>query len=116
MSAQAVWWAVGAYLAGTFPSAWLVAVAKRSGVLIASSSRKAGESDPHVLMLDHVGVVWSAVAAALDVLKAFLFVLAARHLGHLDEGGLALTGIAVVVGHTFPFYLRQMAGRGLAAA
>jgi glycerol-3-phosphate acyltransferase PlsY len=116
MTGRGLLWAVGAYLAGTFPSTWLVAEAKGSRSLIAASRRGSGEADPHILMVSHIGVAWSALAATLDVLKASLFVLVARHLGNLSDPWLAVAGAAAVVGHTFPFYLRRMAGRGLAAA
>ena len=109
-------WGAGGYLAGTFPSTWLVARAKRSSALIAASKRSAGETDAHIMMTVHLGVGWTALAATLDVLKGFMWALAARHWGHLDDGWVALAGVAVVVGHSFPFYAQQMAGRGLAAA
>jgi acyl phosphate:glycerol-3-phosphate acyltransferase len=109
-------WGAGGYLAGTLPSTWLVARAKRSSALIAASKRSAGETDAHIMMTVHLGVGWTALAATLDVLKGFMWVLAARHWGRLDDGWLALAGVAVVVGHSFPFYAQQMAGRGLAAA
>jgi glycerol-3-phosphate acyltransferase PlsY len=109
-------WAAGGYLAGTFPSTWLVARAKRSSALIAASKRSAGETDAHIMMTIHLGVGWTALAATLDVLKGFMWVIAARHWGHLDDVWLALAGVSVVVGHSFPFYAQQMAGRGLAAA
>src|SRR5438093_5973429 len=109
-------WAAGGYLAGTLPSTWLVARAKRSSALIAASRRSAGETDAHIMMTLHLGVGWTALAATLDVLKGFMWVVAARHWGHLDDVWLALAGVSVVVGHSFPFYAQQMAGRGLAAA
>jgi glycerol-3-phosphate acyltransferase PlsY len=109
-------WGAGGYLAGTFPSTWLVARAKRSSSLIAASRRSSGETDAHIMMTVHLGVGWAALAATLDVLKGFVWVIAARHWGHLDDGWVALTGVAVVVGHSYPFYAQQMAGRGLAAA
>jgi acyl phosphate:glycerol-3-phosphate acyltransferase len=109
-------WGAGGYVAGTLPSTWLVARGKRSSVLIAASSRSAGETDAHIMMTLHLGVGWTALAATLDVLKGFVWVIAARHWGHLDDVWLALAGVAVVVGHSFPFYAQQMAGRGLAAA
>jgi glycerol-3-phosphate acyltransferase PlsY len=66
-------------------------------------------------MTRHLGVGWAALAATLDVLKALVFVLAARRWAGLDPTWLSLVGIGLVVGHTFPFYAREMAGRGLAA-
>src|SRR2546430_8405441 len=116
MTWNGVAWAGGAYLAGTIPSTWIVARAKRASGLISASGRSAGETDPHVLMAKHLGVGWTALAATLDVLKGLVLVLAARRWGRLDAAWLALTGVAVVLGHSFPFYARQMAGRGMAAA
>src|SRR6266545_732812 len=110
-----VWAALG-YLAGTFPSTWVVAKAKGAHGLLAAAARASGETDPHILMTKHLGVGWTALAATLDVLKGFILVIAARHWGKLDEGWVALCGVSVVVGHSFPFYEQQMAGRGLAAA
>jgi glycerol-3-phosphate acyltransferase PlsY len=48
--------------------------------------------------------------------KGMAWVLAARHVGHVGPGALAVTGVAVVAGHSFPFFARDYAGRGLAAS
>jgi acyl phosphate:glycerol-3-phosphate acyltransferase len=109
-------WAAGAYLAGTFPSTLLVARGKRARGLEAASGRSAGETDPHMLMVSYLGVGWTVVAATLDVGKGLVYLLAARRWGRLDDGWLAACGAAVVVGHSFPFYAKEMAGRGLAGA
>ena len=109
-------WVLGAYLAGTLPSTFIVAKAKRAAALQAASRRRAGETDAHILMAQHLGVGWTVVAATLDVLKGLVVALAGRHWGHLDPSWLALTGVAAVLGHTFPPYAREMAGRGLATA
>src|SRR5688572_18364742 len=109
-------WVAGAYLAGTLPSTFLVARAKAASALLAASRRNAGETDPHILMVTHLGVGWTVLAATVDVLKGFLLVLAARRWGGLDPAWLALVGVAAIAGHAFPFYAQQMAGRGLAAA
>lgn len=112
--ADALWVPAG-YLVGTFPSALLVARARHASGLLAASGRDAGETDPHILMAAHLGMGWSALAATVDVLKALGIMLLARHVGHIPDAWLALTGFAVVLGHTYPFYAREMAGRGLAA-
>jgi glycerol-3-phosphate acyltransferase PlsY len=109
-------WVAGAYVAGTLPSTWLVSRSRNARSVIAESRRTEGEADAHVLMRDELGMGWAAVAAVADVLKALLVVLAAREWGHLSNGWLAATGVAVVAGHAFPFYRRAMAGRGVAAA
>jgi acyl phosphate:glycerol-3-phosphate acyltransferase len=109
-------WVVGGYLAGTFPSTLVAARVAGKSDLIAAADRRSGEADPHILGVKHMGAAWTTAAGVADVLKGFLFVLAAREWGDLDHGWLALAGMAVVLGHTFPFYARRMAGRGLAAA
>jgi len=116
MMGRGILWAAGGYLGGTFPSTWLVAKANGAGDLIERSGRSSSETDPHILMVTELGVGWTALAATLDVLKGLLFVLAARDLGDLDRGWLAIVAVTVVVGHSFPFYAKQMAGRGLAAS
>jgi glycerol-3-phosphate acyltransferase PlsY len=116
MSVTGLMWAAVGYLAGTFPSTWVVARSKGAHGLVAAAGRASGETDAHILMTSHLGVGWTALAATLDVLKGLVFVAAAREWGGLDPTWLALTGVAVVVGHAFPFYLKEMAGRGLAAA
>src|SRR2546422_1242127 len=109
-------WSAGAYLAGMFPSTWIVARAKHATTLFAAARRDAGETDAHILMAKHLGVGWTALAATVDVLKGLVYVTVVRHWGHLDNGWVALAGVLVVVGHSFPFYAQQMAGRGVAAA
>jgi len=109
-------WAAGGYLAGTLPSTWIVARSKGAHDLLAVARRSSGETDPHILMNEHLGVGWTALAATIDVLKGLVLVLAGREWGHLNAAWLALCGVTVVVGHAFPFYLKEMAGRGLAAA
>ena len=116
MTGRGFVWVAGGYLVGTLPSALIVARAKRATALIAASRRSAGETDPHMLMWKQLGLMWAAIAATIDVLKGFLYILAVRHWGRVDATWLALTGIAVVLGHSFPFYAREMAGRGLSAA
>jgi acyl phosphate:glycerol-3-phosphate acyltransferase len=109
-------WSAGGYVAGTLPSAMIVARAKHATTLLSAAGRDSGETDAHILMTKHLGVGWTALAATLDVLKGFIYLLVARHAGHVADSWLALVGVLVVVGHTFPFYARQLAGRGLAGA
>jgi acyl phosphate:glycerol-3-phosphate acyltransferase len=111
-----VFWVLGGYLAGTFPSTYLVARARHGSAVIATSRRQASESDAHLLLTEHLGGRWSAVAAALDVGKGLAYLLAAQRLGSVPPLWLALIGGAVVVGHCWPPYARAMAGRGLSAA
>ena len=112
-------WVVGAYLAGTIPSTLVLARLRWNhggSALVAEARRDTGERDPHILMTARMGAVWSGVAATMDVLKAAVYLVAARELGHLSPAWLAACGVAVVLGHTFPFFAARMSGRGLAAA
>ena len=84
--------------------------------MLAAADRRAGETDPHVLGIEHLGWPVTGATATADVLKGFFFILAARTIGNLGPMWMALIGVAVVLGHAFPFYARRMAGRGLAAA
>jgi glycerol-3-phosphate acyltransferase PlsY len=116
VDSAAVTWIVLGYVAGTFPSTWLVSRIHRSASLDAEVNRRAGETDAHLLAARHLGWGWSAVAAAADVAKGLLWVLAARQVGGQTDGVVAASGVAVVAGHAFPWYARDFAGRGLAAA
>ncbi len=109
-------WIAAAYVVGTFPSTWLVSRALGARGLIRGARRDQGEADAHVMVARRLGGGWGALAAILDVSKGIVLTLAARRWGHLPDAWLAMAGAAVVVGHTFPFYVRAMAGRGLAAA
>jgi glycerol-3-phosphate acyltransferase PlsY len=108
-------WVAGGYIAGTLPSAYLVARARGGDRVIADAGRRTGETDPHMLLTRDVGGGWSAAAATADVLKALAYALAARFLADLEPAWLAAVGVAVVLGHAWPPYLRDLAGRGLAA-
>jgi glycerol-3-phosphate acyltransferase PlsY len=114
MAWDGVAWVAGGYAAGTVPSTWIVATLRRGDVVRTEADRTAGETDAHLLITRHLGARWTAVAAAMDVAKGFLLVSAARSVGHLAPSWLALVGLAVVAGHSFPPYLRHMAGRGMA--
>jgi glycerol-3-phosphate acyltransferase PlsY len=116
VNAGRVAWAVGAYLAGTFPSAYLVVRANHAQAVLERSNRRSGEGDAHVLIKAHLGGGWGTLAAILDVAKGLVYALAAEHIGALPESWLALVGVLLVVGHSFPFYARAMGGRGLSAA
>src|SRR5436309_9587518 len=106
----------GAYLVGTFPSTYLIARAKGATTVLAAADRRRSEGDAHVLMKDHMGGGWGALAGTIDVVKAFVYVLVARRYGNLPDGWVAVVGVILVMGYTFPFYAQAMAGRGLAAS
>ena len=116
MDGGRVAWAIGAYAVGTFPSAYLVARVNRADEVTHAARRSASEGDAHVLIDKDVGKAWGSLAAGLDVAKGFVYALLAKYVGHLPPAWLGAVGVLVVVGHSFPFYLRSFAGRGLSAA
>jgi glycerol-3-phosphate acyltransferase PlsY len=116
MNGGRVAWLVGAYLVGTFPSAYLVARVTGATEVIAGARRGASEGDAHVLIDKQVGKAWGALAAASDVLKGLVYALIARYGANLPAAWLGGVGVLLVTGHSFPFYLRALAGRGLSAA
>jgi len=109
-------WTAGGYLVGTIPSTYLVTRARGGTEVMRRARRQAGETDAHILMTEHLGGGWSALAATADVVKAFGYLLLARFVGGLPPSWLALAGVAVLVGYGWPPYARTMAGRGLAVA
>jgi glycerol-3-phosphate acyltransferase PlsY len=108
-------WVVGGYAAGTLPSTLIVARLRHATAVTEEAARGAGETDAHLVMARRLGGGWAAVAATLDVLKGFVLVLLARTVGDASPAVLAFTGAAVVAGHAFPPFARDMAGRGMAA-
>src|SRR5262245_11879690 len=108
-------WVVGGYLAGSLPSTWLVARLRHATAVTDEARRGSGEADAHLVLAKRLGGGWAATAAVMDVLKGFVLVLVARTAGGASPTLLALTGVAVVLGHMFPPFARDMAGRGMAA-
>jgi len=105
----------GGYLAGTFPSAYVVAKALGAHSVVEKASGSASEGDAHVLLAARTGSGPAAAAIVGDLAKGALVALAAERAG-LPSGLQAATGVAVVSGHSFPFYARPFAARGLTAA
>jgi glycerol-3-phosphate acyltransferase PlsY len=108
-------WVAGAYLAGTFPSAYVVARALRAQSVIDEAFGSASEGDAHVLLVARSGLGPAVAAVVGDLAKGALVALAAERAG-LSPAVKAATGVAVVAGHSFPFYARPFAARGITAA
>jgi len=108
-------WVAAGYLGGTVPSAYVVARTLRARRVIDEAYGSASEGDAHILLAAHAGSGAAAAAILADLGKAALVALAADRAG-LDPAWKAATGVAIVAGHTFPFYARPFAARGLTAA
>lgn len=98
------------YLAGTSNMAFYLAKYKKAD-LRAGGSGNLGASNATVLLGWRAGVL----VGIHDIGKAVLAVLLARllfpELPHIGE----IAGVACVMGHIFPFYLKFRGGKGFAA-
>ena len=106
---------LGAYLLGAIPFGFLIG--KAHGVDIrAHGSRNIGATNTGRV----VGRRWGLVCLVLDVLKGLVPTIIAGHLlvrDPIDSGMLArwiLVGVAAVLGHMLPVYLRFRGGKGVA--
>src|SRR5438093_1458316 len=108
-------WALGAFVAGTLPSPYLIARLAGHSDLIGEMRRRESSGDAHFVLAQKASVALGAVAAVVDMLKGFLPALAARATGQRPST-LAWVGFAAVAGHSFAPFLRAFGGRGLSTA
>lgn len=102
--------ALGGYLMGSFNLAFFLAKAK--GFDIRSlGSNNAGASNATVTM----GLKAGIAVAVLDILKSCLAALLAGLLFPQLPHAALLAGVAAVLGHIFPFYLKFRGGKGFAS-
>jgi glycerol-3-phosphate acyltransferase PlsY len=98
------------YLLGSFPTAYIVARLRKGVDIREVGSRNLGAMN----VFYKVGFAEGLLVLALDIGKGAAGVALARYLGT----GLVvqmLAGVAVVLGHGFPVFLRFHGGRGGAA-
>lgn len=102
---------IGAYLAGSIPFSYLVARARGVDLRKVGSGNIGGAN------------VWRAcgfgpfvVAVALDILKGYLPTLLGLRLFAASPIAVLLVGIAAILGHTFPIFLRFKGGKAVATS
>jgi len=102
---------VGAYLIGSIPFSYLVARARGVDLRKVGSGNIGGAN------------VWRAcgfgpfvVAVALDILKGYLPTLIGLWLFPSRPTVVLLVGIAAILGHTFPIFLRFKGGKAVATS
>ncbi len=97
------------YLIGSFNPAYILA--KLRGFDIRKKgSGNAGASNALILF----GKVRGIACALLDIAKAFLAILLTEKLFPSLPHILPVTGVACILGHVFPFYMKFKGGKGLA--
>ena len=102
--------ALGAYLLGASNMAYYLAKLKKAD-LRAGGSGNLGASNATVLLGWKAGIL----VAVHDVGKSILAVALANHLFPNAVNIGAVAGIASVLGHIFPFYLKFKGGKGFAS-
>ena len=102
---------IGAYLLGSFPSAYLAMKWSRGVDIRQQGTGKVGAAN--VLS---TGRWWLAVPVAVfDIGKAALAVWVARLVG-LDTAQQVTVGICTIIGHNWPVFLHFRGGRGVFAS
>ena len=99
------------YFIGTINPSYFIA--KRRGFDIRTKgSGNAGASNALILFGKLLGII----CALLDIAKAYLAILLTEALFPEFRYAYAITGVACVIGHIFPFYMKFKGGKGLVLA
>ena len=96
-----------AYLIGSFPSAFLIAKFVKGVDIRTVGSHNMGAMNTFY----KVGFWWGMITLILDMSKGAAAVAVAWQLTHLDYVQLA-GGVAGVLGHSFPVFLKFKGGKG----
>ena len=115
--------ATGGYLIGSLPTAWL---AGRHVLGKDADVRVLGDGNVGATNIGRlIGTRWGTLVGAVDITKGFVAVSVfdfthrlvepVEHFGTVSEAGL-VAGVACVIGHIWPIWLRFRGGRGAAAA
>jgi glycerol-3-phosphate acyltransferase PlsY len=99
-----------AYLIGSVPFALFLARRWGGGDLRQVGSGNLGAAN----VVRASGMTAGVVVALLDIAKGAVSVALAERLG--GEGASALAGVAAIVGHVYPVWLRFRGGKGVATA
>lgn len=99
-----------AYLLGCLPTGLLIAKARGIDIQKQGSGNIGATN-----VLRSVGLIPGIIVVIMDPLKGYLAVLAARLLG-LEPWVIALTALAVVLGHNYNVFLKFRGGKGIATS
>jgi acyl phosphate:glycerol-3-phosphate acyltransferase len=99
-----------AYLIGGLPFGyWFVRLISGKDIRTMGSGN-IGATNVHRTAGGKAGVI----VLLLDILKGFVAVFLAAYLTHNDSVGVALTAVAVMLGHCYPVFLRFKGGKAVA--
>jgi len=100
--------ALGAYIIGSIPTAYLITRWRRGIDIRQYGSGNVGAAN----VLSVVSKRWSIVVTIFDIGKGALMVWVARWLG-LGVAHQAAVGVATIIGHNWPVFLHFQGGRGI---
>ena len=101
-----------AYLLGSIPFGYLLVRAFRNEDIRASGSGNIGATN-----VMRSGSKWLGIATLLlDLAKAYAGVLIARHLMPDNYDLQVAAGVAAILGHVYPVWLKFKGGKGVASA
>lgn len=113
-------WVIVSYLIGSFPTGYVItklfhrdANGKRDGLDIRTiGSGAIGATNVRRAM----GQGWSWLTGFIDIIKGALALLLAAHLvpAQSQETVMAVSALAVVIGHNYPVWLKFKGGKGVA--
>jgi len=102
---------VGGYLLGSIPFGYLIG--RSYGIDI----RKKGSGNIGAAnILRVIGKKPAAATLLLDAVKGFLPTILARQTCLLPSGWIIAVGLAAIIGHTFPVFLKFKGGKGVATS
>lgn len=110
MAASLVLAVLIAYLLGGLPFGYLFVRYALGKDIRTMGSGNIGATNVHRSAGGKAGVI----VLLLDILKGYLAVLVAGWLTHDSPLGLALAAVAVMIGHSFPVFLRFKGGKAVA--
>ncbi len=108
MVIQTILLVIAGYLVGSIPAAYLVARWRRGVDIRKHGSGNVGAANT----LTVVGKRWSVFVTIFDIGKGALMLWFAQLAG-FSVAGQAAVGIATIIGHDWPVFLRFQGGRGV---
>lgn len=110
MNASDVVIVVGAYLLGAVPFGYIIYWLRSGGDIRREGSGNIGATN----VARRAGLAAGVLTLVLDFAKGYVAVVAAERLAAGQPVAAAAAGVAALVGHMFPVYLKFRGGKGVA--
>ena len=106
---SAILWMIISYLIGSFPTGYVVTRIGKGTDIRATGSGSIGATNVRRVM----GQGWAVFVAVFDMLKGVLALLLAGTSAVAEPWLLSLAGVAAVIGHNYPVWLKFKGGKGV---